>query len=95
LFAVTSYPFQPARPRLDALAGLVITAAIAVIYVLYKINRDGLVSRITRTAPERFTPDGHFLQSLTMFALPLIGVLLAHLFGLFRFILEPLYRLFG
>jgi hypothetical protein len=94
LFAAASYPFQPNRPRLDALAVVVIAAAISIVYVLYEINRDGLISRITRTPPDRFSFDAGFFSSIMKYILPLVLILAAQLFGLFRFILEPLFALF-
>ncbi|MDB5312249.1 MAG: hypothetical protein JWO38_6451 [Gemmataceae bacterium] len=94
LFAAASYPFQPDRPRLDALAALLIAAVVGTVYVLYGINRDGLVSRITRSPPDRFTPDSGFFSSVAKFVLPVLAVILAQVFGLFRFILEPILGLF-
>lgn len=94
LFAAASYPFQPDRVRLDALVGLVLVAAIGTMYVLYRINRDGLVSRITRTTPDRFTPDAGFFASMMTYVVPLLAIVLAQVFGLFRFLLEPILGLF-
>jgi hypothetical protein len=79
---------------MNALVGLLAAVTVGTLYVLYKINRDGLVSRISRTTPNRFTPDSGFLSSVTIYILPLVGILLAHVFGLFRFILEPILALF-
>jgi len=94
LFAVASYDFQPPRPLLNAPVALLVAIAVGLIYVLYRINRDGLVSRITRTVPHRFTPDTGFVSSLSVTVLPIVGILLAHVFGLFRFVLEPILGLF-
>jgi hypothetical protein len=94
LFAAASYPFQPNQLGINALLGLLAAVVLGTLYVLYKINRDGLVSRVTRTTPHRFTPDRGFLSSVTVYILPLVVILLAHVFGLFRFILEPILGLF-
>jgi lysylphosphatidylglycerol synthetase-like protein (DUF2156 family) len=94
LFAAASYPFQPTRPRLDVLVALVIAAIIGTIYVLYQINCNRLISRITRTTPGRFTPDAGFFSSIMTYVMPVLGIVLAQVFGVFRYILEPLMGLF-
>jgi hypothetical protein len=94
LFAAASYPFQPDRPRLSALVVLLAAVVAATVYVLYAINRDGLVSRIMRTTPHHLTPDRGFLSSVAYYVLPLVAVLVAQVFGLFRFVLEPILGLF-
>jgi hypothetical protein len=94
LLASASYQFQPDRPRLNALVALVIAVVAGTLYVLCRINRDGLASRITRTTPHRLTPDSGFLSSVTVYVLPVVAILLAQVFGLFRFILEPILGLF-
>jgi hypothetical protein len=62
--------------------------------VLFQINRDGPVSRITQTTPNRFTLDMGFFASVATYMLPIVVVLLAQVFGLFRFVLEPILGLF-
>jgi hypothetical protein len=94
LLAAASYPLQPERPLLNALVGLLAAVAAATVYVLYKINRDGLVSRITRTAPDRFTPDSGFFSSVLTYVAPVATVALLQFLGLFRFIVEPILGLF-
>jgi ABC-type multidrug transport system fused ATPase/permease subunit len=93
LFAAASYPFQPDRPRLTAVIALLGAAAAGIVYVLYRINRDGLVSRVTRTTPGRFTLDSGFLSSLAAYVLPIVAVLALQVLGLFRFVVEPLLGL--
>jgi hypothetical protein len=94
LFAAAGYDFQPPRPQLNALVALLLATAVGLVYVLYRINRDGLVSRITRTVPHRFTPDMGFLSSVSVYVLPIVAILLAQVLGLFRFVVEPIIGLF-
>jgi hypothetical protein len=94
LLAAASYPLQPERPLLNALVGLLAAVAAGTLYVLYKINRNGLVSRIARTAPERFTPDTGFFSSLLTTVFPVAAVVLLHLLGLFRVVVDPILGLF-
>jgi len=93
LFAVASFPLQPERPRLNAVSILLAAVAAGIFYVLYDINRNGLISRITRTTPDRFTPNLGFFQSTATYVLPVVAVLAAQVFGLFRTFLEPLLGL--
>jgi hypothetical protein len=92
--AVASYAFQPDRPQLTSLMVLLVIVAGGIVYVLYRINRDGLVSRISRTTPNRFTPDLGFFSSLTTFVLPIVTVVLLQVLGVFRFIMDPILALF-
>jgi hypothetical protein len=94
LVTAAGYTFQPETPRIHALLGLFATVAGGIVFVLYKINRNGLLSRILRTTPNRFTPDAGFLSSVAQFVLPVVTVVLLQLFGLFRFIMEPILGLF-
>jgi hypothetical protein len=94
LFAEASYPFQPDRPQLNVLVFLLGAAAIGTAYVLITINLDGLVSRIMRTTPNRFTPDTGFFSSVMTYVLPVLAIILLQVLGLFRFILEPIVALF-
>jgi|GEM_PF-2549670 len=95
LFAAASYPFQPDRPHLLALVGLLAVVAIGIVYVLYRINKDGLVSRIMRTTPNRFTPDAGFFSSIATYVLPLVTLVILQLLGLIRFIVEPILGILG
>jgi hypothetical protein len=94
LFAAASYTFQPERWNLNVLVGLLAAIAIGTVFVLYQINKDGLVSRISQTTPNRFTPDTGFFSSLITYVLPILTILLLHVLGVFRFITEPILALF-
>jgi hypothetical protein len=92
LLGVTSYPFQP--ERLILLLWLVLVGAVigSVIYVLVRMNQDELLSRISRTTPNRFTFDWGFASSLLTYVVPMVGIVLIQMSGAFRFMLEPLVR---
>jgi hypothetical protein len=90
LLAAASYPFQPERPLLYALMALFGAVVAGILYVLYGLNKNELVSRITKTVPNRFTPDRGFLTSVGTYVLPVLGVAAAYLIGAFRVVLEPL-----
>jgi hypothetical protein len=94
LIAGTSYPFRPERLLLYLLLGLVGAAVLAVLYVLVEINRNQLVSLITNTTPGRFTPDLGFVHSLVTYVGPALAVLVGQLSGAFRFVIEPILRVF-
>ena len=90
LLAAASYPFQPERPLLYALMALLGAVVVGILYVLYDLNRNELVSRITKTTPNRFTLDRGFLMSVGQYILPVLGVAALYLAGAFRVIVEPL-----
>jgi hypothetical protein len=94
LLAAACYPFPPDRPGLDGLVTLLAATGGIVVYVFYSINRDPLVSRIKRTAPGRFTPDMSFLSSIMTCVAPIMLFVLAQVYGLFRFVLEPVLSVF-
>jgi hypothetical protein len=90
LLAAASYPFQPERPLLYALVGLLAGVVGAILYVLWDANRNGLISRISKTAPNKFTPDRGLVGAAGQLVLPVVTVVVAHFLGVFRVVLEPL-----
>lgn len=90
LLSAASYPFQPERPLLYALMALLGAVVVGILHVLYDLNKNELVSRIIKTAPNRFTLDRGFLASIGQHVLPIFGVAVAYLLGAFRIVLEPL-----
>jgi len=93
LFTVSSYAFQPEKPWLAAVIVLLAIAAICAFSVFYQINKNGLVSRIMRTTPNKFTPDWGFVSSLMTYVLPVLGLVLLQVLGLFRSVFEPILGL--
>lgn len=92
LLAATSYPFHPEKLLLVGLIGLSAAGMAGVLYVLIDMNRDEVVSRVTRTTPGKFSLDSGFLGSFLTYIVPAAGVLAAQLSGSFRWLLEPLLR---
>jgi hypothetical protein len=76
LLAAASYPFHPQQLLLVFLTGLGSAVTIAMVVFLVQMNRDELVSRITRSAPNRFTPDLAFLNSIGTYVLPIVAGLM-------------------
>jgi len=92
LLAATSYPFHPEKLLLIGLIALSGAGMASVLYVLIEMNRDEVVSRVTKTTPGRFSLDSGFLGSFFTYIVPAAGVLAAQLSGSFRWLLEPLLR---
>jgi hypothetical protein len=89
LLAVTAYQFDPEQYLMYtavAFAGAVITLLL---WLLYKINCNELVSRATRSTPNKFQLDSAFVQNLTVFVLPLAAVVVTQLAGRMRSVIEP------
>ena len=92
LLAATSYPFHPERLLLVALMGLSAAGIGSVVYVLFDMNRDEIVSRIFKTAPGKFSFDSGVIGSFFTYVVPAVGILAAQLSGSFRWLLEPIMR---
>lgn len=92
LLAATSYPFHPEKLLLVGLIALSAAGMAGIVYVLIEMNRDEVVSRVTRTTPGKFSLDSGFLGSFFTYIVPAAGVLTAQLSGSFRWLLEPLLR---
>jgi hypothetical protein len=92
LLAATSYPFHPEKLLLVGLIVLSAAGMASVLYVLIDMNRDELVSRVTRTTPGKFALDSGFIGSFFTYIVPAAGVAAAQLSGSFRWLLEPLMR---
>jgi hypothetical protein len=92
LLAATSYPFHPEKLLLIGLIALSAAGIAGVLYVLIEMNRDEVVSRVTRTTPGKLSLDSGFIGSFFTYIVPVAGVLAAQLSGSFRWLLEPLLR---
>src|SRR5262249_33689638 len=77
LLTLTSYTFQPQRLFMMLLSTLMFGAAIGSLIVFVQINRNELVSRISGTTPNRFTPDMKFFSSVVTYVVPLLGLMAA------------------
>lgn len=92
LMAATSYPFHPEKLLLIGLIGLSGAGMAGVMYVLVEMNRDEVVSRVTKSTPGKFSLDSGFLGSFFTYIVPAAGIMTAQLSGSFRWALEPLLR---
>jgi hypothetical protein len=93
LLAATSYPFQPGRLILLSVLTLLGAVSGGILYVLYQINCDAIVSYTSGTTPNRFTPNLGFFSSVATYIGPVVGVVALQLTGAFRFVMEPILRL--
>jgi hypothetical protein len=90
LLAATVYPFFPQH---QLLLSLTVLAAIVIWFMvsfLFQLNKDELVSRITRTTPNRFTPDWTFVQATATYVLPILAAFMIQ----FPFVTSTLRSLF-
>jgi hypothetical protein len=96
LIAAAVYPFRPQYLLVLTLAILGGAVAVFMVVFLVQANRDELISRITGTTPNRFTPDLGFLQTTANYVLPIIGGILLQ-FPFFtsglRALAEPLFHI--
>lgn len=82
LLAVTMYPFQPQYTLMWNVVAVAGAALAALAYVFLGMNRDVLISRITRTNAGWITFDSNFLQSVGVFIVPLALMLLFQIPGI-------------
>ena len=77
LICFDSYPFQPHRLLLSLCFGLIIWKAVFVLIMMFKFNRNEVLSRIGGTSVNRLTFDRSlFLPLVTYVIVPLVGLLL-------------------
>jgi hypothetical protein len=93
ILAAVTYPFRPQSLLLVVLTALTGAVAVFIVVFLVQVNRNELISRITRSTPNRFTPDLGFVHGATTYVLPIVGGLLVQ-FPFFasglRSLFEPL-----
>jgi hypothetical protein len=94
LFAATDFSFQPERIVMFFAAGLTAAVIGFLVWLLVGVNRNEMISRISRTTYDRFTPDASFLSGLLTVVLPLLLLSFTQLNGRFRVIFEPILSLF-
>jgi hypothetical protein len=89
LIAITAYQFEPERFLMFTAVGFAGGVICLLVWVLYQINRNELVSRVTRSTPDKFQLDLAFVQNLTVFVLPLLVVVVTQVAGRMRSVVEP------
>lgn len=78
---------------LTALGG---TTAVFIVAFLVQLNRDELISRITRSTPNRFTPDITFLHGTLTYVLPIVAGLMMQVpfvTSTLRSLFDPLFHI--
>jgi hypothetical protein len=72
---LSSYPFQPQSTVNTIFLALVVAAVVTLLSTMVGLNRDELLSRITKTTPGQITWDAHFVLNLALFgAVPLLAL---------------------
>ncbi len=77
LIAVSSYPFQPQRLWLLLSMTLTVLVVMLVISIIVRVERNELVSRIGGTTPHQLNFHWAFFSHVLVYALPLLGVIVA------------------
>jgi len=77
LLAVTSYSFQPQRLWLLLSVALIGLVTLSVIAIVVQIERNELVSRILKTTPNQLNFHWDFFSRILLYAVPLLGVVVA------------------
>jgi hypothetical protein len=98
LVAVASYPFQPHRLLTTVPWLLILGIALVVLTVFVQVDRNEVVSRITRTRPNRLSLNRNFLAAVATFVLPLLAVVASQfpeVSGLLSKWMTPLLRSLG
>jgi hypothetical protein len=96
VLAATVYPFHPQHQMLLFLTVLGGGAAAAIAVFLIQFNSDELVSRISRSTPNRFTPDWPFLQGAAAYVLPIVAAVMIQfpfVTSTLRSLLDPLFHI--
>ena len=96
LLAGITYPFFPQHQLVVFLAALAGITAAAIVTFLVQLNRDEMISRIKRSAPNRFTPDLAFAQGAATYVLPILAAFMVQfpeVTSLLRALFDPLLHL--
>ena len=89
LVAAGAYNFQPEQ-RIMNVAALAVAVVIgAGLLVLYRLNKNEIVSYVTGTEPGKFNLNATFLVNSFLVALPLLGTAAVHLSGRSRSLIDP------
>lgn len=76
IFAVYSYPFQPRRYLSFCLIGLVVWIIAGIVVTFIRLNRNEVLSNLSNTTANRFTPDIALVRQLFVFGMiPLLSLL--------------------
>jgi hypothetical protein len=90
LLAASAYPFQPERLILEMILALMLAVAGSILWVLVRFNKNEILSRITRSTPNRFELNWQFVGNALLAIGPIALVLVARFSGRLRTLFEPL-----
>lgn len=90
VLAAAVYPFQPERQILALQFALLLTVSGVILWVLTRVNKDEIISRITRSTPNKFELSWDFVIRTMVLIGPIALVLLASVSGRLRSLIEPL-----
>jgi hypothetical protein len=96
VLSATVYPFPAQHLLLLFLTVLAGGIAVFILSFLIQLNRDELISRITRSTPNRFTPDLTFLHGTAAYILPILAGLMVQfpfVTATLRNLLDPLFHI--
>lgn len=95
LFALTEYHFEPEYLVMMSGTGLVCAVVTVVVWGLFEINKNELVSRVTRTTPGRFSFDSApLIMNAVQLAGPILVLLALQMSGRLRSVVEPVVNVF-
>ena len=92
ILAATTYPFQPERLIMYVAVGLAACVVAVIGHVLVQVNRNEMVSRISGTSANAFTPDWSFLWNNVALLGPFV-IVAAQASGRLRTVFEPLLEM--
>ncbi|WP_165074914.1 hypothetical protein [Paludisphaera rhizosphaerae] len=75
ILAVSSYPFPWQARLITGLGWLALLIVTTIIFVVFGVNRDEVVSRVADTTPNRITVDQPLMANLFSYVVPLLGSL--------------------
>jgi hypothetical protein len=91
--AITSYDFQPERLILYTGAGVTLSVALFLLWVIYRINTNEMIRRIDAGKPSSVLFDADFLRGFITVIVPLVGLTVTLFNGRLRTLFEPLLLL--
>jgi len=93
LLAATAYVFQPERLILYLLLGLLSAVVGVILWVLIRVNKNEIISRITQSTPNRFELNWSFALAIIQFIGPIAIIVIAHFSGRLRTVIDPFMKM--
>jgi hypothetical protein len=95
LLAAASYPFQPGQFLITCLWALLCVVGVSVVTVYIQMERNELLSRVSKTSPDHITFNWTFVTQVTAVAVPLVASALTRFpffSDTFNQWLDPIFR---